>query len=283
MPDTSSDISITTHNGVQVIRFTRVDKKNALTGAMYDAAREALIAAEHNDDIAVHLFLGAPGAFSAGNDMNDFVRRATAATADITFTTNAPSRAPGQTVIGPAGDFIRVLPKITKPMIAAVDGLAVGIGVTLLMHCDLVLASPAATFRTPFVNLGLIQEAGTSVIGPHRLGYQNAFELLVLGALWDAARAKEAGLINWLVPSAELEPRAFAIAHDLVHKPREALMAARRMLRGDPSAISAAIEAETDIYRHLMGSPEAREAFSSFLEKRKPDFAKARAAAKAKG
>ncbi len=268
---TSPDISITVRDGVQIIRFTRVDKKNALTGVMYDAAREALLAAEHNDDIAVHLFLGAPGAFCAGNDMNDFVKRAN--TAPV----------PGQTTVGPAGEFIRVLPRLSKPMIAAVDGLAIGIGVTLLMHCDLVLATPEASFRTPFVNLGLIQEAGTSVIGPHRLGYQNAFELLVLGALWDGQRAKEAGLINWVVSSAELEPRAFAVAHDLVHKPREALMAARRLLRGDPTAIAAAIDAETSIYRQLMGSPEAREAFSSFLEKRKPDFAKARATAKAKG
>ncbi len=268
MSNSSPDIHIEIRDGVQVIRLTRVDKKNAMTGAMYDAAREALLAAEHNDDIAVHLFLGAPGAFSAGNDMNDFMKRASV------------TPAPSQKVIGAAGEFIRVLPHVTKPMIAAVDGLAVGIGVTLLLHCDLVLATPQASFRAPFVNLGLIQEAGSSVIGPHRLGYQQAFELLVLGALWDAARAKEAGLINWLVPSAELEPRAFAVAHDLVHKPREALMAARRMLRGDPAAIASAIDAETEIYKQLMGSPEAREAFSSFLEKRKPDFAKARAAAK---
>jgi enoyl-CoA hydratase/carnithine racemase len=214
-----SDISITTHNGVQTIRLTRADKKNAMTGEMYDAAREALLAAEHNDDIAVHVFLGAPGAFSAGNDMNDFVRRATAKSSD------------GNPLRAPAGEFIRVLPLITKPMIAAVDGLAVGIGVTLLLHCDLVLASPAATFRTPFVNLGLIQEAGSSVIGPQRLGYQQAFELLVLGALWDANRAKETGLINWLVPSNELESRALSLADDLAQKPRAALMAARRMPR----------------------------------------------------
>jgi enoyl-CoA hydratase/carnithine racemase len=263
-----SDISITTQNGVQTIRLTRVDKKNAMTGEMYDAAREALLSAEHNDDIAVHVFLGAPGAFSAGNDMNDFVRRATT------------KPAPGQSVIGPAGEFIRVLPHVTKPMIAAADGLAVGIGVTLLLHCDLVLASPTATFRAPFVNLGLIQEAGSSVIGPQRLGYQQAFELLVLGALWDANRAKEAGLINWLVPSDELEPRAMAAARDLAQKPRAALLAARRMLRGDPSAIANAITAETEVYKQLIASPEAREAFTSFLEKRKPDFAKARAAAK---
>ena len=263
-----SDIEIHVRDGIQTIRLTRADKKNAMTGVMYDAAREALLAAEHNDNIAVHVFMGSGGSFSAGNDMNDFMRRA------------ALKPQPGVKQIAPAGEFIRVLPTITKPMIAAVDGLAVGIGVTLLLHCDLVLASPAASFRAPFVNLGIIQEAGSSVIGPHRLGYNTAFELLVLGATWDASRAKEAGLVNWVVPAAELEARALAVAHDLAAKPREALMAARRMLRGDTTAIETAIEKETQIYTGLIASPEAKEAFSSFLEKRKPDFAKVRAAAK---
>ncbi len=267
-----SDIEIQVRDGVQTIRLTRVDKKNAMTGAMYDAAREALLAAEHNDDIAVHVFLGAPGAFCAGNDMNDFMRRAAAA---------APK--PGEKISAPSGDFIRVLPTITKPMIAAVDGLAVGIGVTLLLHCDLIVASPTASFRAPFVNLGIIQEAGSSVIGPNRLGYNNAFELLVLGTPWDGARAKEAGLVNYVLPSTEVEAKAMALAHELTGKPRAALMAARRMLRGDPSAIKSAIEEETRIYTSLFTSPEAKEAFQSFLEKRKPDFAKARAATKKAG
>ena len=266
-----SDIEIQVRDGVQTIRLTRVDKKNAMTGAMYDAAREALQKAEHNDDIAVHVFMGSGGVFCAGNDMNDFMRRA------------AMKPKPGEKISAPSGEFIRCLPTITKPMIAAVDGLAVGIGVTLLLHCDLVLASPAATFRAPFVNLGIIQEAGSSVAGPQRLGYNNAFELLVLGALWDAARAKDAGLVNWVVAAGDLDARALGYAHDLAGKPREALMAARRMLRGDPAAIKAAIEQETQIYTGLIGSPEAKEAFSSFLEKRKPDFAKARAAAKKAG
>ena len=266
-----ADIEIQVRDGVQTIRLTRVDKKNAMTGAMYDAAREALLAAEHNDEIAVHVFLGAGGVFCAGNDMNDFMRRAA-----------VPSK-PGERISAPSGEFIRVLPTITKPMIAAVDGLAVGIGVTLLLHCDLILASPTASFRAPFVNLGIIQEAGSSVIGPHRLGYNNAFELLVLGAPWDAARAKDAGLVNWVVPAAELEAKALGYAHELAGKPREALMAARRMLRGDAGAIKAAIEQETQIYTTLFTSPEAKEAFSSFLEKRKPDFAKARASAKKAG
>ncbi len=263
-----SDIEIHVRDGVQTIRLTRVDKKNAMTGAMYDAAREALLAAEHDDDIAVHVFLGSGGVFCAGNDMNDFMRRA------------ATPPKPGERISAPSGEFIRVLPTITKPMIAAVDGLAVGIGVTLLLHCDLILASPAASFRAPFVNLGIIQEAGSSVIGPHRLGYNNAFELLVLGAPWDAARAKDAGLVNWVVPAAELEAKALAYAHQLVAKPRAALMAARRMLRGDPAAIKSAIEQETQIYTSLFASPEAKEAFASFIEKRQPDFAKVRMAAK---
>ena len=263
-----SDIEIQVRDGVQTIRLTRVDKKNAMTGAMYDAAREALLAAEHDDEIAVHVFMGAGGVFSAGNDMNDFMRRA------------AMPHTPGERVSAPSGEFIRVLPTLTKPMIAAVDGLAVGIGVTLLLHCDLIVASPAATFRAPFVNLGIIQEAGSSVIGPHRLGYNTAFELLVLGATWDAQRAREAGLVNWIVPAAELDAKAMALAHELAGKPRAALMAARQMLRGDTAAIQTAIEQETQIYTSLFKSPEAKEAFTSFLEKRKPDFAKVRAAAK---
>ena len=264
-----ADIEIAVRDGVQTIRLTRVDKKNAMTGEMYDAAREALLAAEHNDDIAVHVFLGAGGVFCAGNDMNDFMRRA-----------SLLKQQPAARMSAPSSDFIRVLPTVTKPMIAAVDGLAVGIGVTLLLHCDLVLASTAATFRAPFVNLGIIQEAGSSVIGPHRLGYNNAFELLVLGALWDATRAREAGLVNWVIQAGELEARAMVVAHDLVNKPRMALMAARRMLRGSHEAIKNAIDQETEIYTKLIGSPEAREAFASFVEKRKPDFAAARAATK---
>ena len=266
-----SDIEIKVQDGIQTIRFTRVEKKNAMTGAMYDAAREALQRAEHDDAIAVHVFTGSGGVFCAGNDMNDFLRRA------------AVKPVPGEKVSAPSGEFIRALPGVTKPMIAAVDGLAVGIGVTLLLHCDLVLASPAASFRAPFVNLGIIQEAGSSVIGPHRLGYNNAFELLVLGHAWDGARAKEAGLVNWVVPASDLDARAHALAAELGAKPRAALMAARHMLRGDPSAIKAAIEQETQIYTSLFASPEAKEAFASFLEKRKPDFAKARAAAKTAG
>jgi enoyl-CoA hydratase/carnithine racemase len=267
----TTGISITLDHGVQLIRIDRPDKKNALTGEMYAAMSEALDKGEISDDIVCHVFIGSNGVFTAGNDMNDFLRRA----AELAAAKTAPAL-----IRAPSTDFVRRLPKVTKPMIAAVDGLAVGVGVTLLLHCDLVYATPAATFRAPFVNLGIIQEAGSSLTGPSRLGYANAFELLIAGALWDAPRAKEAGMVNAIVPAADLEKHALSMAKSLASKPREALFAARRMMRGNPQDISAMIEAEIGVYSKLIGSAEAREAFASFLEKRQPDFAKARAAGK---
>lgn len=259
------DLAIHVAGGVQTIRLKRAAKKNALTGAMYDAMRKALEAAETRDDIAAHVFLGAPGVFCAGNDMGDFLAQ-------------SKTLQPGQPRVVPSSNFIRCLPGISKPMIAAVDGLAIGIGVTMLMHCDLVYASPAASFRTPFLDLGLVQEAGTSVIGPRQLGLQRAFELLVLGETWSAERAEASGLVNAVVPASEIEAKAFSAAHALAAKPRSALLAARRLMRGDPADIYRAMDAEGAAYVDLMRSPEAREAFAAFLEKRKPDFAKARAA-----
>lgn len=261
-----SEVSITVRDGVQVLKISRVEKKNALTGDMYNAMREALVAAETNDDVACHVFIGDGGVFTSGNDVNDFMRRATT------------PPAPGEKIRAPSTDFIRSLPTITKPMIAGVDGLAVGIGVTLLLHCDMVIASERATFRAPFLDLGIIQEAGSSLIGPARLGHQAAFELLILGQLWTAQRAKETGLVNWVTSADDLEKTTLGVAANLAGKPREALMQARRMMRGAaPAQIAEVIEQEVLIYSGLFRSPEAREAFSAFLEKRKPDFSKARA------
>ena len=256
----TQEIDISVDNGVQIIRLLRADKKNALTGPMYDAMAVALDAAERSDAIAAHVFIGSGGVFSAGNDINDFARRAQDGTQHA-----APSQM-----------FIQRLPKVTRPMIAAVDGLAVGIGVTLLLHCDLVYATPAASFRAPFVDLGLIQEAGSSLLAPARLGYARAFELLALGEAWTAERAAQAGLINAVIAEGELEAKALAAARRLAAKPRAALLAARRMLKGDPALASKAIADELAVYRDLMRSPEAKEAFTAFLEKRPPDFAKAR-------
>jgi enoyl-CoA hydratase/carnithine racemase len=262
----SQDIEIVVEGGVQIMRWLRPQKKNALTGPMYEAMSQALDAAETTEAIAVHLFIGSGGAFSAGNDINDFLRRADA----------AGSGAASSGIPAPSLDFIRRLPKITKPMIAAVDGLAIGIGTTLLLHCDLVFATPSASLRTPFLDLGLVQEAGSSILAPERLGYPLAFELICLGEPFAAERAMAAGLINAIVPAAELEEAALRAARRLVAKPRQALMTARRLLRKNSAAISSMIEEEAECYTRLMASPEAREAFTAFLEKRPPDFAKAR-------
>jgi len=261
----TQEIEIKVTDGVQVIRFTRAEKKNAFTGPMYTAMSEALDAAETNDAVACHVFIGSGGVFSAGNDINDFLRRAQAtATGD------------GKGIPAPSLDFIRRLPKVTKPMIAAVDGLAIGVGTTMLLHCDLVYATPAASLRTPFLDLGLIQEAGSSITAPARMGYPRAFELICLGEPFSAERALQAGIVNAIVPADQLEPTALKAARRLAAKPRQALMASRRLLRGNHGEISAMIDEEAKAYTALMGSPEAREAFTAFLEKRPPDFAKAR-------
>jgi enoyl-CoA hydratase/carnithine racemase len=263
-----ADIDIREEGGVQVVRFNRIDKKNAFTRPMYAAMVAALDHADASDDIAVTVFFGAPGAFSAGNDMSDFAARAQG------------KAMPDQPGAVSAQALIRKLPKTTKPLIAAVDGLAVGVGVTMLLHCDLVYASPNASFSTPFVNLGLTPEAASSLIGPQRLSYVRAFELLVMGEKWSAEQAFQAGLINAVVPPAELEAKAMKAARVLAAKPRAALIESRRLVKGDQTPIIAMMDQETEAYARLLPSPEAKEAFTSFLEKRAPDFAKARASAK---
>ncbi|HEX5998938.1 MAG TPA: enoyl-CoA hydratase-related protein, partial [Hyphomicrobiaceae bacterium] len=149
-------------------------------------------------------------------------------------------------------------------------------GTTLLLHCDLIYATPAASLRTPFLDLGLIQEAGSSLLGPARLGYPRAFELICLGEPFSAQRALEAGLINAVVPADQLEATALKAARRLAAKPRQALMTSRRLLRQGLPDLGAMIDQEAAAYRTLMVSPEASEAFTAFLEKRPPDFAKAR-------
>ena len=261
----TKEIEIRIEDGVQVIRFLRADKKNAFTGPMYSAMSEAIDASEKNDAIACHVFIGSGGVFSAGNDISDFLRPAP-----------ATASGDGKGIPAPSLDFIRRLPKVTKPMIAAVDGLAIGIGTTLLLHCDLVYATPAASLRTPFLDLGLIQEAGSSITAQTRMGYPRAFEMICLGEPFSAERALQAGIINAVVPADQVEAPATKAAKRLAAKPRQALMTSRRLLRQNHEAISGMIDQEAKAYQTLMTSPEAREAFTAFLEKRPPDFAKAR-------
>lgn len=257
----TAEIDIKLADGIQVIRFMRPEKKNAFTGDMYDTMSVALDEGERSDDIAVHVFIGSGGTFSAGNDINDFIRRAT----------GGPDGIPA-----PSLDFIRRLPTRTKPMIAAVDGLAIGVGTTMLFHCDLVYATPTASLRTPFLDLGLVPEAASSLTAVLRMGHARAFELLCLGEPFNAERARDAGIVNAIVPADELENTAMKAAVRLTKKPRDALMAARLLMRGQMETFSAQIEEEAKVFQTCMKSAEAQEAFAAFFEKRPPDFAKLR-------
>lgn len=257
----AKEIEITLEDEVQLIRFTRPEKKNAFTGAMYDAMSAALDRADASPEIAATIFIGSGGSFSAGNDISDFIRRAG----------GGPDGIPT-----PSLNFISRLPKAQKPMIAAVDGIAIGVGTTMLLHCDLVYATPTASLRTPFLDLGLVPEAGSSLTIPMRAGYARAFELLCLGESFGADRALAAGLVNAIVPASELEATAIKAAKRLAAKPREALLAARRLMKGDGALISAQIEAESKVFKARMKSAEAQEAFAAFFEKRPPDFKKVR-------
>jgi enoyl-CoA hydratase/carnithine racemase len=257
----SDEVQIRRAGDVQVVRLNRPEKKNALTRAMYDAVTAALKAAETDAAIAVTVITGTEGVFCAGNDIGDFAKRAT----DL----GRP---------GGASSLIQTLPTLEKPLIAAVDGLAIGVGVTMLFHCDLVYASPRASFRTPFLDLGLVMEAGSSLLAPSIMGHQRAFELLCLGEPFDAEAGLRAGFVNRVVPADELEAEALKAAGRLAAKPRAALAAAKRLMKlGVKDRALEQMGREAVLFAELLQSAEAREAFAAFLEKRKPDFAKARA------
>ncbi|MBU2532860.1 MAG: enoyl-CoA hydratase/isomerase family protein, partial [Alphaproteobacteria bacterium] len=218
MNEETAEIEISRSEGVQTIRIVRPEKKNALLPAMYSAMFEALVDGDASDTVRAHIITGSGGVFSAGNDIKDFMSRAGA---------GAPV---GNT---PVHRFIGYLPRVEKPLIAAVDGLAVGVGTTLLFHCDLVYASPAARFSTPFLSLGLVPEAGSSLLAPRRMGHARAFEMLALGEPFSAERARDAGLVNAVVDADELEATAREAALRLAGKPPAALKIARELLRGD--------------------------------------------------
>lgn len=257
----ANGIGVSRENGVQIIRLERPEKKNALTSAMYAALVDAFQAGDLDESIQAHAVLGANGIFCAGNDIADFLSYANS------------GGMPLEAILA----FLSVLPRIGKPVIAGVDGPAVGIGVTMLMHFDLVYASPNAVFSTPFLDLGLVPEAASSLLMPRVMGDKRAFEMLVLGEPFTAERAREAGLINGIVPAGMLEESVLKAAQRLARKPPEALRIARSLVRGDPSGIVARTEEEAKLFRERLSSPEAVEAFRAFLEKRPPDFTSAKA------
>ncbi|AKE52561.1 enoyl-CoA hydratase [Kangiella geojedonensis] len=236
-------------NNVLHIDFHREDKKNALTSEMYTALTSILAKAKSTDEVNVVLFKGSEGCFCAGNDIADFLQ---------------------QTVLDEGSPVLKFLQEVTnfdKPMVAAVSGPAVGIGTTLLLHCDLVYATDQTYFSLPFVDLGLCPEAGSSYLLPRQLGYVQAAELLLLAEPFDAAKAKELGIINDIVDSESYIEVAQEKAEKLASKPAHALRVSRQLLRSNSGLVSKAIEREARSFSELLGSEEAKAIFKKFLEK----------------
>ena len=254
----TGDVEISVADGVQVLRLTRPAKKNALTSAMYGDLCDAFDRGDNDPAIAVHLITGSAGVFTAGNDLGDFL-----ATAQGTGDLGANVRR-----------FVYLLPMIRKPLIAAVDGAAIGVGTTMLFHCDLVYATPSSTFATPFLSLGLVPEAGSSVLMPRRMGYARAFEMLALGETYSAEQAVHAGFVNKIVSFDRLEETALTAARRLASMPPEALAVTRSLMRGNTAEILQQTDKEVIAFRERLSSPEALEAFTAFLEKRSPNFRK---------
>jgi enoyl-CoA hydratase/carnithine racemase len=251
-------VRIAVDNGVMRITLARPEKKNALTQAMYVAVGEALTRAEGDPAVRVVVIEAEGDAFTAGNDIADFAAIAT----------GARSREQMQTHI-----FLEALARGTKPYVAAVQGLAVGVGVTMLMHCDVAYVAEDARLSTPFVNLALVPEAASTWLIPARIGYARAFQLLALGEPIDGKSAAAMGLVTAALPAAEVRAKALATAKVLAAKPAGALQATKKLMR-DPAAMLAVMAREGEAFGHRLHTAEAAEAFRAFAERRPPDFTK---------
>ncbi|RCW78194.1 crotonase/enoyl-CoA hydratase family protein [Phyllobacterium bourgognense] len=248
----SDHIQIERHGAVQIIRMNRPDKKNALTRAMYTTMTKAIVEGDADASIGAHVFFGVTGAFSSGNDLQDFMAFAT--------TGNM-----GSEVI----DFLITLVNAKKPLLAGVDGLAIGVGTTIHFHCDLTFATPQSYFKTPFVDLGLVLEAGSSLLGPVLMGHQRAFAFLAMGEGLHAVEAKEAGLVYKLVDTEELESTVLNVAAEIAAKPPEAMQISRDLLRMPREDVVERIKLEAKHFAERLQSEEARGALMAFLTRKK--------------
>ncbi|MEW6645096.1 MAG: enoyl-CoA hydratase-related protein [Pseudomonadota bacterium] len=243
--------------GVMTLTLQRPEKKNALTGAMYDALSSALNQAEADAAVRVVLFQGEGDSFTAGNDLADFA-----------------SQARGESAVdSPAHRFIETISRVGKPLVAAVQGNAVGVGTTMLLHCDLVYLADNARLITPFVNLALVPEAASSWLLPLRIGHARAYAMFALGEPMDAAGALASGLANAVVPLADLRKRAHDAAIALTKRPAGSLSLTKQLMR-EHQRIAAQIAAEGAVFKERLTTPEAREAFAAFAERRPPDFSR---------
>lgn len=249
-----SDILTAQADGILTVTFNRPDKKNALTSAMYATLADALEAAETDPAVRVILFTGNGGAFTAGNDLQDFLNN------------------PPQGDNTPVFRFLRAISTASKPMIAAVSGVAVGVGTTMLLHCDLVYAGESAKLSLPFVNLALVPEAASSLLLPAMVGHHRAAELLLLGEAFTPATAKDYGIVNAIYPDDHLLAEATAVARKLAAKPPTALRLTKQLLKRTKGDVAGHMAQEGEHFRSQLKSAEAREAMTAFFEKRPPKF-----------
>ncbi len=241
------DILIAKEAGILRIQLNRSEKKNALTPLMYDTLREAIESANDNADVHVIMLIGSGDSFCAGNDLNTFLQEPT-------------SQA--------AGRFIKAIATAEVPIVAAVNGVAVGVGVTMLLHCDLVYAAEVAKFNFAFIDLGLVPEAASTYLLPRMMGYSRAAELLMLGEAFKADKALDYGIVNQVVAAEELEDLAWRKARQLAAKPRQALRQTKMLLRrGNRLAIEQAMEAEFELMAERLVSDEVRGIMQAFLER----------------
>jgi len=244
-------------NGVATIEIARPEKKNAITGAMYTQLAEALVAATGDDAVRAILLTGQPGIFTSGNDIDDFVKR------------------PASLEEAPSFAFMKALMDCDKPVIAAVTGAAIGIGTTMLFHCDFVYVSDEARLAMPFTSLGLVPEFASSVLVPRLMGNARAAEKLLLGDPFTGADAVECGLANAVLPASEVVKHARRIAERFNALSPGAVRETKKLMRrGQSTALLETIGVEGRLFGERLQSPEAKEAFSAFFEKRKPDFSR---------
>jgi enoyl-CoA hydratase/carnithine racemase len=254
------DILVSTTNSILTLEFNRPARKNAITSAMYQTMADALQAANDDSQVRAVLIAGHPEVFTAGNDLEDFMKTSAGSTTADNL---------------PVFQFMRALSGCTKPVVAAVAGAAIGIGTTLLLHCDLVYAADNARFSLPFVQLGLCPEFGSSLLLAQVAGYPRAAEKLLLGEAFPAEEALAMGLVSKIVPAAELRTHAEAQAAKLAALPAASVRATKALLRHPcEKAVRAAIASESELFMQMLQGPEAKEAFAAFFEKRKPDFSR---------
>ena len=246
-------VTVTDDGPVRTVRMNRPDKKNALTLQMYDIMAEAIEDAGKITGLRCLLLAGSRAGFCAGNDIGDFVKMAGG----------------GEGLGAPILRFLYALALCERPVVAAVRGNAVGVGTTMLLHFDHVVSSTDARFSTPFVKLGLVPEAASSLIAPRLMGQARAFSLLVMGRQLDAEAAKAAGLVNTVVAPDEVEAEAMKAARELAALPPQAVSAARRLMRGSPDEIIARIESEAEQFKARLRSTETRAALEAFLMRKR--------------